>query len=255
MKMNDCPHLKLLLAQDCFRDGWHHYSQGDCILSIDFFQHAVKIREGLLGSDDPHTGHVYCALGWAMYKLRQKPEQALLYFRRAWRIFAKAWSLTHQLARSAFCGIQLSLRQAGMGEKAATQYSFLLLESFQHQLHGDKAAKDNKKESALEHYRAALLFLEDEALGMYSCDAGDVYNQIGRLFETSSSPRAALDWYCKAYGVYNDAVGVDHPATIRNFQTIKRLRQESYWWRRPLLLHCIFPGIGNATERGSVLYA
>jgi tetratricopeptide (TPR) repeat protein len=223
------------------------------MVSIELFQHAVKIRETLLGSDDPHTGHVYCALGWAMYK-RQKPEPALLYLRRAWRIFARAWSLTHRLAQTTFCGIRLSLRQAGMGEKAATQYSFLLLESFQHQLHGDKAAKDNKKESALKHYRAALLFLEDEALGMQSCDAGDVYNQIGKLFETSSSPRAALDWSCKAYGIYNDALGVDHPATFRNFETIKRLRQEAYWRRRPLLLHCLFPGIGNATERGSVLY-
>ena len=222
------------------------------MVSIELFQHAVKIREALLGSDDPHTGHVYCALGCAMYK-RQKPEPALLYFRRAWKIFAQAWSLTHRLAQTTFCGIHLSLRQAGMKEKAATQYSFLLLESFQHQLYGDKATKDNKKEIALEHYRAALLFFEDEALGMQSCDAGDVYNQIGKLFETKSSPLAALDWYCKAYGIYSDALGADHPATFRKFQTIKRLRQEAYWWPRPHLLHCIFPDIDNATERGLVL--
>lgn len=246
---------QLLLAQDCFRDGWYHYSQGDFIVSIELFQHAVKIREALLGSDDPHTGHAYCALGWAFHR-RQKPEPALLYFRRAWRIFAQAWSLTHRLAQTAFCGIHLSLRQAGMGEKAATQYSFLLLESFQHQLHGDKAAKDKKKESALEHYHAALLFLEDEALGMQSCDAAEVYVQIGKLFETTSSaPGAALDWYCKAYRIYNDTLGLDHPATLCSFQTIKRLRYEACWWRRPPLFHCFFPGIANATDSRSVLYS
>jgi hypothetical protein len=56
--LGDCPHPKLLLAQDCFRDGWwYHYSQGDYFMvSIELFQHAVKIREALvLGSDDPHT--------------------------------------------------------------------------------------------------------------------------------------------------------------------------------------------------------
>ena len=235
------------------------------MVSIDLFLQAVTIREALLGSDDPHTGHVYCALGWAMYKCQTKSELALLYFRRAWRIFAKAWSLTHRLAQTTFGGIHLTLQQAGMGEKAATQYSFLILESFQHQLDGDKAAKNNQNEMALEHYRAALLFLEDEALGMQSCDAGDVYHQIGKLLETmtttkcSSQSRAgtALDWYCKAYGIYNDALGVDHPATIRHFQTIQRLRQEaySYWWPPPrpqLLWHCLFPGTGNATERKRV---
>lgn len=198
--------------------------------SVAVLRHAVSIREGELGHQDPDTASSYNYLGLA---LRKKGDfhGALVMFKQAYEIVKTVYGeVDHTTAES--CGhLGTTLRKMGKLEEALSFYQQGL--DIKRQVRGENHPStawpynnigeikflQGEYVDALEYYKTALDIRED-SLGHNHPDTARSYNRVGFACQILGRYDEAEVMLRKCISIDESILGVSHRYTIKTYNIL-----------------------------------
>ena len=214
------------LAKSYFDYGCQLWGEGRYSSALRKLEQSLTIHEACKTTSSPSFSFVeqevrlHYALGTVHMGLEQHPK-ALKEFRRAWRIGGLQLGVFHKLTQASQHMVEIVLKSyMGLGILPAHCQLHQLRTSILREREGDVLAYLGKFESAMQEYRHSLI-PEDHVDDDYDLLAqASIRCKMASLWEKQEKYGLAGDEWASALSLYRDAVGSDHPETIRTMERL-----------------------------------
>jgi len=205
------------IANQCFENGIHYWTNAEYDLSITQLQRALEIRQDLFGRLNDDTAQSYLWLG-TLYWHKEQFELALDCFSRSFRI--KLELVNGMEFRNGIVSNWINKCLGSLNVEDKEAHWTLLKESIRHERHGDQLRRDGFWESATDEYRTALMLenrrrgIKDKKTARPLADTADLHVKIGKLFGKQKQYEKSLLELREAYSMFVSMFGVRQRYTI-----------------------------------------
>jgi tetratricopeptide (TPR) repeat protein len=157
------------------------------------------------------------------FHMNGKPEEALVTFRRAWRMRDETYGRDHYQTRHVLGWISDVLQEQG---RPVQPYLKSMYKSVDHERSGEKLFTEGEKISALREFELAAK-AEETSVGRNHLEYADLKDKIAGLLAEKADYDTAIDVYRTALLIYQTALGRNHPVTSAVFSKMKALSKSS----------------------------
>ena len=164
----------------------------------------------------------YFQIGMGFYHNRNYSE-ALLAFRRSWRIRDNCYGRDHQQTQHTMQWISKVLLEE---QKDVKKYRENMYDSADMYRQGCILQEQGKTVSALREFQRAAM-LEETVVGVSHLEYADLKARIGDLLLEKGDYEPALAEYRKALLIYQSAIGRGHPVTKKLFKKMDAVSETS----------------------------
>ncbi len=205
--------------------GFAENAAGNNTDALEWYKHALDVKERIFGKEHPETARTYNAVGIAHLDLAEL-DVALDWFKRALVIRERALGKDHPQTAASYNNIGNAYLGRGDSDEAILWYKRAIdvKERVLGKDHPSTAAsytnlggayqKKGAHDEALRLFRQALA-IQERVLGADHPEAAASMNNIGYAYETKGELAQAIMWYRRADAIYTAKLGESHPKTVQ----------------------------------------